>query len=337
MQRSALPTATESCGVTPTASCPPVDPVEYEATAVGQFNSPDLVGFPLPTLIVGFLPGDSSPPVSGTSNLYVSVPTAPVSTPPTPDDVPGPLAWQLVASGNVGDPGTTVGLALPLQYAPPQFQGQAVWVRQEVTTGDGCVQNFYLFFPEGIPAVSTVDVEAYFIVGNDVDHFTVPAAADDETPGDPVTHGIEWTPECPPPAKYLPIGPNACGLPIPVDAEVTFPDTPIQVTGPGGGPVQVVGPEGGPLTTTTENRPIQTRIANVEGESVNFCGFRSCAVTVLEGPVTISCSGSVSDVPAGFSTEWSVDFPGDYVDNCVTIDASAPGARAIVTSTVWDD
>lgn len=223
-------------GCSPSESCPAPEPVTYEVTLSGGWNPAAVAEFlPLPALAFGPLVDTITPPPPPPVLNRTSF-SMPVAAPA--DTFPADDAWQVVAPFSEA---TVVGMFLPLEFVPQAMMNEAFWLRYEFRDGDGCDSAVYVFFPDGLPTTAEEDVTFHVLYGPESEPIVVNVEA---APG-PLEEGpqqdvvLTVSPTCPAPAAFVPVGP-ACGLDrIPVDAEVTFPDTPIPVVNPDseGGPV----------------------------------------------------------------------------------------------------
>lgn len=219
-----LPTPDHTCGASsPSASCPPVPSVAYEVTLPGGWN-PEYAGafgVPFPALV--FVSADTAidpePPLPIEGETAFSIPVSDPSAFPTED------SWQ-VAQPFAEQPFVGAILPLPFIVGPGGVTqpDRPLWFRFRFRDADGCASAVYLFFPNGLPATATEDVELQVFYGPDSEPVvvTVEAAPNDEDEGPQQDVVLTVSPTCPAPARYVPVGPacGAEGIPVEVSAPV---------------------------------------------------------------------------------------------------------------------
>ena len=158
-------------------------------------------------------------------------------------EVPG--SWQIGQVWIAAD--DILGAFLPPSMTPFPA-GTPFWYRYEWRdTSNMCVPPLYGRPPDGLPAAPAATDSTVGVTGD----------ADDQqpltVPGDGSTAALAsmaWPAVCPPPDLYVPVGPAACGAPLPVTAADPLPVSvtdPVTVTNPspvvmaqGGSPFAVV-------------------------------------------------------------------------------------------------
>ena len=306
-----IPTKPRDCTeLIPTDQCPPVEPVEYTAIlAGGWLEGAEESG---PTLQVttaddgGSL--DPAPPGDGVlhATLAFAVALEPIVGEPTLDDVPA--TFQVM---NVYESPGIIGLQVPL-FVVGLFipAGAPCWVSLTYTDRDGGETTAYVFFPEGLQPEPT-DLQLFVLLdaanGGDGDPIEVNVVAPEE-PGEagPPIEPLEIvsTPVYPEPARFVPVGPNACGLPIPVT--FTASDEPTEVTGIDGDPVVVEG-EVTLAAGATVALAAGSTVDLAPGAEVTIDGdvevgpdLEAVIVTQASGPIAPGDPDWVSAVPAGW-------------------------------------
>lgn len=246
-----IPTKPSDCTpAIPTEACPPIDPVLYTVTLGGGWNAagapvpPDFGPFLAITSGLGGGSIDPAPPTPGTfdTQMGLALPLEPIVGVPTINDVPGTFQTTSQQAG-----ADFAGLLIPLYVIPLIIAaGQPLWLRQDYIDADGGQTTAYVFFPDGLQAEPT-DLQIYVILdpanGDPTAveiNVVAPAGPDPEAAGPLIDlTSLEVTPVYPEPAQYVPVGPSACGTPIPV--AFTPSEDPTEVTGIAGAPVVVSG------------------------------------------------------------------------------------------------
>jgi hypothetical protein len=303
MPRDLLPTCDGSADRT-VATCDPPEAVAYSYTVYAGWEDELAPGLGT-TLILAApgvgatVPGIITPmPTSIESDIAIAVPLGPVSSPPTPQEVPG--SWQTVQPWTDVTGNPIIGLAIPAAFVPPSAQNP-LWCRVRLRDEHGCITTAIAYFPEGLgdPAEWPVEAPAFVQINSlPFQAVTLPDAlgidnADSFDVADEA--GV-----CPAPEQAVRVVPGCDGFPV--EAELTIPEGGMPVVPAAGAEFAVVSPSGGPVEVRGESgNPLP--VAGPGGGNVPVSIEDSAAVQLVvqadEAVGAAGGGGAFGGIPAG--------------------------------------
>lgn len=311
--RSLIPgPACDTIGGLPALACPAVEPSHLNAQFSAQWNGEMAPEEARPVLAFGVLfsavSGFALPADVMTWEYAPALPGVPPVI-PTEDDIP--WVWTQLATGD--DP-EFFGFMVPLEAVGTVFLATPSWFRFIATDARGCTSTLLVYFPEGLPDTSDVDLPVVVFVQGQQFDLVVPATPDGDE-GEPVYTSVDWVTECPAPQQAVAVLP-ACGA-MPVDV--------------------VVEP------TVLGVRIFRYAPSDDLNPYVVAPGARSVTIDVIEaaGPTSPTleingdAGGGAHALPEGYSVTFRADRPGESLPQ-MTITPDAAGGDVVMISETFE-